>query len=130
MDGWQTTVVEIRGWYHETNLCRPPPEVVVKLKKGYSDRVSEIPRKIVHHRNEQPAWKWLASLAKDVDCSETAHLLALMSVTQALKPHIGLADRVKGIFVQLKWLHLVISFTYFASCNRFEKILKKEERSD
>ena len=98
MDGWQTTVVEIRGWYHETNRCRPPPEVVVNT-------VSEIPRKILHHRNEQPAWQWLAGLAKDVDCSETAHLLALMSVTQALKPHIGLADRVKGIFVQLKWLH-------------------------
>ena len=129
MDGWQTTVVEIRGWYHETNRRRPPPEFVAMSKKGYSDRVSEIPRKIVHHRNEQPAWKWLANLAKDVDCSKTAHLLALMSVTQALKPHIGLADRVKGIFVQFKWLHLVISFI-FASCNHFEKKLKKEERSD
>ena len=109
MDGWQTTVVEIRGWYHETNRCRPPPGDV-KLKKAYSDKpqVSEIPPKIVH-RNEQPAWKWLAGLAKDVDSSEKAHLLALMSVTQALKPHMGLADRVKGIFVQLKGLHLAIS---------------------
>ena len=110
MDGWQTTVVEIRGWYYETNRCRPPPGVA-KVEKANSDKpqVSEIPPKIVQHRNEQPAWKWLASLAKDVDCSKLAHLLALMSVTQALKPHMGLADRVKGIFVQLKGLHLVIA---------------------